>query len=120
MSDYPPDWQQIANVTKADADWRCIRCDHENSYATGHVLTVHHLDLDKANCKWWNLVALCQRCHLSIQARVVIERPWMFEHTEWFRPYAAGFYASTVLGEELTRAQVEERLDELLDLGRVA
>lgn len=83
------------------------------------MLTVHHLDLDKANCRWWNLAALCQRCHLSVQARVVMERPWMFEHSEWFKPYVAGYYAMTVLGVDLGRAAVIARLEELLELGRV-
>lgn len=36
----------------------------------------------------------CERCHLTIQAKVVMERYWMFEHTEWFKPHAAGYYAS--------------------------
>ena len=39
------------------------------------VLTVHHLDGDKANIRWWNLVALCQVCHLIIQAKVVLPVP---------------------------------------------
>ena len=52
------------------------------------MLTVHHLDMDKTNCVWWNLVALCQVCHLSIQARVDFEQAWMFDlpawlHTRW-------------------------------------
>lgn len=38
--------------------------------AQWRILTVHHLDGDKLNCRWWNLAALCQRCHLSIQGRV--------------------------------------------------
>lgn len=88
--------------------------------AQWRILTVHHLDGDKANCRWWNLAALCQRCHLTIQGRVVMARVWPWEHSEWFRPYVAGYYASVYLGEELTRAEVEERLDELLALGRVA
>jgi len=47
------------------------------------VLTVHHLDGDKQNLEHWNLAALCQRCHLQIQNRVVFQRPWYFEHTPW-------------------------------------
>ncbi len=88
--------------------------------AEWRILTVHHLDGDKANCRWWNLAALCQRCHLTIQGRVVMARIWPWEHSEWFRPYVAGYYASVYLGEELEREQVEARLDELLDLERVA
>ena len=48
-----------------------------------------------------------------------VDRPWvMTEHSEWFRPYVAGFYAQKYLGESLDRAQVESRLDELLALER--
>jgi DNA-directed RNA polymerase subunit RPC12/RpoP len=68
------------------------------------VLTVHHIDGDKYNVEWWNLVALCQVCHLIIQAKVKIRRPWlMFAHSEWFKPYAAGWYAWRYLGENLSR-----------------
>lgn len=86
--------------------------------AQWRVLTVHHLDGNKANCRWWNLVALCQRDHLEIQGRVAMHRPWPWEHSEWMKPYAAGFYASKYAGEELPRQQVEDRLEEFLDLGR--
>lgn len=84
------------------------------------ILTVHHLDGDKANCQWWNLASLCQRCHLTIQGRVLMARVWPWEHTEWFRPYVAGYYATVYLGESLTREQVYRRLDELLALERAA
>jgi hypothetical protein len=88
--------------------------------AAWRILTVHHLDGDKANCRWWNLAPLCQRCHLTIQGRVVMARIWPWEHSEWFRPYVAGYYAHAYLGEDLNREEVEARLDELLDLERVA
>lgn len=84
--------------------------------AQWRILTVHHLDGDKAHCRWWNLTALCQRCHLVIQGKVRMERRWLREHSEWFRPYVAGYYARTFLGEDLTRGQVDARLDELLAL----
>lgn len=84
--------------------------------ARWRILTVHHLDGNKLNCRWWNLCALCQRDHLTIQGRVKLHRPYFLEHSEWFKPYVAGYYASTILGEELTREQVMERLDELLSL----
>ena len=80
------------------------------------ILTVHHLDEDKANCRWWNLVSLCQRCHLRMQRQVVMDTPWHFEHTEWFKPYAAAFYAFKYLNEDLTRSEVMARQDELLAL----
>jgi hypothetical protein len=95
-----------------------VRCGHEHHPAAGYCLTVHHLDLNPANCAWWNLVALCQKCHLQIQAKVVMEQVWMFDHSEWFKPYVAGYYAARRLGEELSREQVMERVDELLTLGQ--
>ena len=87
--------------------------------ARWRILTVHHLDGNKANCCWWNLASLCQRCHLQIQGKVKMARVWPWEHSEWFRPYVAGYYAWTYLGEDLSREQVEARLDELLSLERI-
>jgi hypothetical protein len=88
--------------------------------ARARILTVHHLDGVKLNCRWWNLVSLCQRCHLHIQKKVDMLRVFPFEHTDWFKPYAAGWYAFTYLGEDLDRGQTMERLDELLALERIA
>lgn len=84
--------------------------------AQWRILTVHHLDGDKGNCRWWNLAALCQRCHLQIQGRVQMARVWPWEHSPWFRPYVAGYYAWVYLREDLTRDQVDVRLGELLAL----
>ena len=91
--DYPPNWDEIARVCKESAGWKCIRCGHAHDPKTGHTLTVHHLDMDPSNCSWWNLLALCQKCHLHIQAKVILERPWLLDHSDWFKPYVAGFYA---------------------------
>lgn len=38
----------------------------------------------------------------------------MFEHSEWIKPYVAGFYAWKYEGKNLTRDEVNLRLDELL------
>jgi len=87
----------------------------------GDGLTVHHIDLNPANCDWWNLVALCQRCHLQIQHKVILERPWVMEdHSDWFKPYVAGWYAKRYLGQSLSREETVARLDELLQLERQA
>jgi len=48
--------------------------------ARWRILTVHHLNGVKADLRWWNLAALCQRCHLTIQGRVVMERVWPWPH----------------------------------------
>lgn len=88
--------------------------------AEWRILTVHHLDGNKANCEWWNLLALCQRCHLTIQSRVLPETPYFLEHSDWFKPYVAGFYAKKYEGRNITREEATARLDELLALERIA
>ena len=88
--------------------------------AKWRILTVHHLDGNKLNCRWWNLAALCQRCHLQIQGKVKMAQVYPFEHSTWFKPYAAAYYALVYLDQELTREEVLDRLDELLALERVS
>lgn len=100
---------------------RVFGSDSRHNAAGGYdvrwrILTVHHLNGAKLDCRWWNLAALCQRCHLTIQGKVWMGREWTREHSPWFRPYAAGHYALKYLGVELTRTQVEARMPELLAL----
>jgi len=116
IGEYPPDWYLIAQDVKNAAGWKCERCGHVHEPETGYTLTVHHLDMNPANCRWWNLAALCQRCHLYIQAKVVLPRVWMFEHSEWFKPHVAGYYAH-LYGLPEDRELVEEMIDKLIDLG---
>lgn len=81
------------------------------------MLTVHHLDMNPANCEWWNLAALCQVCHLQVQQKVIMERVWMLEHSEWFKPYVAGYYAH-IFGRPEDRETVLVCMDELIALGQ--
>ncbi|MBE3117656.1 MAG: HNH endonuclease [Candidatus Atribacteria bacterium] len=117
ISPYPANWPEIASRTKDAAEWKCVRCGHLNDRTTGHMLGVHHLDLDPQNCEWWNIVALCQRCHLRIQSKVVMERPWMFEHSDWFKPYVAGYYAY-MHSHPTDRDWVMAHLESLLKYGQ--
>lgn len=100
MNNYPDDWKEIAGRVKAAAGNRCERCKHINDLASGHVLTVHHLDGDKANCEDWNLAALCQRCHLAIQGRVKMDQGFfeaLLPVSEWFRPHLDGYRKAKAL-----------------------
>lgn len=115
--DYSDDWLQISLQVKGDANWKCVRCGHPNDRISGHVLTVHHLTGDKSLNRWWNLAALCQKCHLHIQAKVIMERVWMFDHSEWFKPYVAGYYAHQN-GLPDDRIYVEAHIDDLIALGQ--
>lgn len=97
MNDYPENWDEIAREIKDAAQWKCERCLHEHELETGYVLTVHHLDGDKANCEKWNLAALCQRCHLHIQAKVKMDQLFFAEILDvspWFKPHLEGFLKS--------------------------
>ncbi len=115
--EYPPDWPEIAEKVKEEAGWMCVRCEHPHDPASGHTLTVHHLDINPANCAWWNIPALCQKCHLHIQGKVVMERTWLLPHSNWFKPYVAGFYAH-MQGMPEDRDYVEAHLEELLVIGK--
>lgn len=48
-----------------------------------------------------------------------MERRYMFEHSTWFKPYVAGYYAWRYLDVMMSREQVECRLEALLALERV-
>ena len=101
MNDYPENWPEIARQVKIKKHWRCERCGHLDDRQSGHVLTVHHLDGDKANCADWNLAALCQRCHLHIQAKVYFDQMTLpcFEHSDWFKPHLEGYLKSKIATE---------------------
>lgn len=114
--DYPPDWPAIATACKDAAHWQCVRCGHPHDPTTGHTLTVHHIDMNPSNCAWWNLAALCQKCHLHIQAKVRIEQPYLLPHSEWFRPYVAGYHAH-LWGWPEDRDFVMDHLHELVRMG---
>lgn len=97
MNDYPENWPEIARRIKDAAGNKCERCAHIHEVPTGYVLTVHHLDGDKANCEDWNLAALCQRCHLKIQGRVKMDQLFFLEIlpvSNWFKPHYEGYLNS--------------------------
>ncbi len=110
-------WQDAGSATTKTPTDHGI--DTRTTYQAAYrILTVHHLNERKHDLRWWNLVALCQRCHLTIQRKVTMEDPWPWEHSEWFKPHAAAWYALRYLGENLTYTDTMARLDELLELGR--
>ncbi len=110
--DYAADGKAKRREARERAGNKCIRCGSPS--VPGRILTTHHFDGNKANDEWWNLLALCQVCHLQVQGKVDPEQPWFLEHSEWLKPYAAGFYANKYELSLLTREQVMARLDELL------
>lgn len=90
MGEYPPNWDEIATRIKDLAGWKCERCDMPHGPCPC-ILTVHHLDGDKSNCEDWNLAALCQRCHLIVQARVKFYQDYALEHTPWMLKHVLAY-----------------------------
>jgi len=87
LQDYPTEWPEVAATVRAWSAGQCVRCRHRSSVAAGTVLTVHHLTMEKANLSPWNLMAACQRCHLSVQARVDFDQPYLGAHKQWMAPF---------------------------------
>lgn len=120
QGEYVANRKEVHNRVRAEAGEKCIRCGHPDDVASGHVLTVHHFDGNKSNNEWWNLMALCQRCHLKVQTRVNPEIVYFLEHSAWAKPYVAGFYAKKYECRNITREEAIARMDELLAYERIA
>ena len=80
---YPENWPEIAFALKEWAAWHCEHCRAPHDTLSGHVLTVHHLNGDKCDCRFENLLAACQRCHLHIQAIYHPGQQWLFGCPHW-------------------------------------
>ena len=76
----PDNWNEIRWKIYDAAMYRCEHCGMEfvwgttrakhvrNAVGNPIILTVHHIDGNQANNDPNNLVALCQICHLHVQA----------------------------------------------------
>jgi hypothetical protein len=70
-AEYHPKWSLISRLIRFHrAKNKCEWCGAENYQAhpvTGSkvILTVAHVDHNKNNNRFFNLAALCQRCHLT-------------------------------------------------------
>lgn len=84
---YPRDWKRIADGIRQRAGQRCEGsptypdCRAENGEphpVTGSrvVLTVAHLDHTPEHCDDENLKAMCQRCHLTYDAKHHAQTAW--------------------------------------------
>ncbi|SHF96869.1 hypothetical protein SAMN05444008_11535 [Cnuella takakiae] len=68
---YHPKWSLISRMIRVyRAHNRCEWCGARNGHphpGTGSrvILTVAHIDRNRENNRFWNLAALCQRCHLN-------------------------------------------------------
>lgn len=109
---YADNGKDIRRAARERAGNICIRC--QSPSVKGRILTTHHFDGNKGNDSWWNLLALCQVCHLQVQAKVDPHIPYFLEHKDWIKPYVAGFYAHKYECKEITMEEANERMSELL------
>lgn len=92
---YPDNWPEIAYRIKEKAGWCCEHCTHPHDPKNGYSLGVHHCDHDKSNCADYNLIALCQRCHLhfeNIPLYILLNQLSLWDDFEvrWLKKYRAG------------------------------
>lgn len=87
---YAENWPEISVSIKTAAGWRCVRCLRDHNPSGGRCLTVHHFNGDKGNNQAWNLMALCQVCHLQVQGRVDPRESLLFAPSTWAMPYVHG------------------------------
>jgi len=112
VNNYNEDGKEKRREARESVGNICIRC--KSPSVPGRILTTHHLDGDKANDQWWNLLPLCQVCHLQVQAKVDPEVPWFLEHSDWIKLYIAGFYAKKYEKRNIAREEAERRMVQLL------
>ena len=81
MADYPVEWKrgEIQARVRELAGHKCEHCgikfiygsntavNAKNSDGKPVIGTVHHINGNKADCSYENLLYCCQRCHLHIQ-----------------------------------------------------
>ena len=70
---YPDNWDKISLLIREQAGWKCELCiavhgEPHPITASFVVLTTHHINDDPTDNRRVNLLALCQRCHLRLDA----------------------------------------------------
>lgn len=119
---------KVVNVTQLSGDRTATEYEMAPVPCDGHcthpqngklrILTVHHLTGKKDDNRWWNLLALCQVCHLQVQGKVIPEVPYLWRHSDWFIPYVCGFYAAYYGKQDITREEAMAEPDRWLKLGQ--
>jgi 5-methylcytosine-specific restriction endonuclease McrA len=71
---YPANWKEISLRIRERSGGKCEFCgalNYQPHPITGSkvILTVAHLDHNPQNCADENLKALCQKCHLTYDAK---------------------------------------------------
>jgi len=92
-TEYPPRWGRMSRWVRGCAGWHCELCGAKNGPPPS-LLTVHHLDGNKWNLLPWNLAALCQRCHHSVQWTLDFRQSNLTGiYPQWLRAHLKGYNA---------------------------
>ena len=107
MPDYPLDWADISLKVRRKAGFKCENCGHVDNALEGRLLTVHHLDRNTKNNSYWNLAALCQRCHLSLQGKFRPGQLPLLDPPRWLARHISGLkgQAKTLAHQARKRAE---------------
>jgi 5-methylcytosine-specific restriction endonuclease McrA len=64
---YPEEFYKIRELIRKRDNYECKNCSmtqEEHLIVLGEVLSIHHIDYDKNNCKDDNLISLCRWCNI--------------------------------------------------------
>jgi hypothetical protein len=98
---YPPAWHEtLKHAVREQAGHRCIRCFHPYRKGDGEWCgsPLPHPHRPPSRRQQGQLPLVESRRALpamppEIQGKVKMERRWLHEHSDWFKPYVAGYYA---------------------------
>ena len=85
---YPKEWKLISKAVIKKAENKCELCNAENykphwKTKSKVILTVHHIDCILKNNSKYNLIALCQRCHLRLDLEKHISKRHKIDKDYW-------------------------------------
>ncbi len=83
---YHPEWVTVSKYVRELFDFYCARCDKDcrNSTNAASVLQVHHIEENRGNNDWENLIPLCAACHLKIEKEARLHAPYNAIQLELF------------------------------------
>lgn len=65
---YPKNWRVISLTIRGERNYTCEGCGQYGSRPR-NPLTVHHIDFNPTHNSPDNLLLLCAKCHLKVQAK---------------------------------------------------
>jgi hypothetical protein len=121
---YPPEWHAtIKHAVREEAGHRCVRCLHPYVKGAGRWSPCDEQCNHNGPVRCLSGPGGWQPDHIVPAGDLGDDAGWHVRHgnalvAEYriLRPYVAGYYAWTYLGEDLDRAETLARVDELLAL----